>query len=118
MPKMNRARPDFEAPGPHIHIEKLKGIISEERVFVDPDDQNDEDDDFTSYRYYESEKVLGKLYRAIDERKIFGQIQARATGSVASHSTVIRAAWNIIQNECRLIQWKHWTDWAWDIRRA
>jgi hypothetical protein len=42
----------------------------------DPDispDSGDEDDDdgWTKYKYYHSDKVLGKLYRSVDERKIW-----------------------------------------------
>ena len=39
------------------------------------DDESDDDDDETmsrtKQRYHESQKILGKLYRAIDERKIW-----------------------------------------------
>ena len=117
LPKYNRWRPDFLAPGPHVHIEKEKGIFLTQSHSVDPDDVDDEDDDFTSYRYYESEKILGKLYRAIDEKEIFENIQQRAlVEGVNSNSTIIDAVWDYVQSKCLLIQWDHKLEWARDIR--
>lgn len=116
-PKYIHWRPDFEAPGPHVKVEKLSGV-----TFVPPDDREindrgDEDDDFSSYRYYESNKVLGKLYRAIDESAIFGQIkQSSLVHGTQSHSTIITQAWTYVQSQCRLIEWKHHLLWARDIR--
>ncbi len=60
LPKYNPWRPDFEAPGPHVRIEKHKGLSFDTPVDRERDD---EDEDFSAYRYYESEKILGKLYR-------------------------------------------------------
>lgn len=117
MPKYDRWRPDFEAPGPHVKIEERGGVSFEDDQYQDPDDQGDEDDDFSTYRYYESHKVLGKLYRAIDERRIFDQIKHRASNQgITSRSTVVDAVWAYVQRQCRLIQWKHKTEWARDIR--
>ena len=116
MPRYNPYRPDFEAPGPHVIVEEREGICFEERV--DPGDVvEDEDDDFTKYRYYRSEKVLGKLYRAIDERKIFEGIKNRsANPEITRESTLIDSAWKYVLEQCALIQWEHKLDWARDIR--
>lgn len=84
---------------------------------VDYLDQEDEDDDFPSYRYYESDRVIGKLFRAIDERQIFENIQQRAMiEGITSGSTVIGAVWVYVQSTCELIQWKHLQEWARDVR--
>jgi hypothetical protein len=116
MPKTGPWRPDFEAPGPHVNIEKKDGISFEVTIDRELDD-GDDDDDFTNYRYYESDKVLGKLYRAIDEREIFTQIQQRATNhNITNMSTVIHKVWQHVQRKCRLIQWEHKLEWARDIR--
>lgn len=84
---------------------------------TEPDERNDEDDDFTTYRYYESNKVLGKLYRAIDERKIIEEIKDREARGIASVSTLIEVVWSMVQQECSLIQWEHLKEWAWEKRR-
>jgi len=100
-----------------VRVEKLGGLTLEDVTSRDPDNQDDEDDDFPSFRYYESEKILGKLYRAIDERKLFEQIQERAlTDSAKDESTVMNAVWEYVQEACMLIEWKHNEEWARDIR--
>jgi hypothetical protein len=106
------------APGPHVHITKLKGIsFIDFPAGEDYLDQDDQDDNFPSYRYYESDRVIGKLFRAIDERQIFENIQNRALNEgITSESTVIGAVWDYVQSTCKLIQWKHLQAWAQDIR--
>ncbi|KAL2016496.1 hypothetical protein VTK56DRAFT_3459 [Thermocarpiscus australiensis] len=45
------------------------------------DDDEDDDDDLPRHRYYASEKLLGHLYRAIDEKKIWTEsIKLRPSG--------------------------------------
>ncbi|KAE9382198.1 RdRP-domain-containing protein [Stipitochalara longipes BDJ] len=117
MPKYNPWRPDFESPGPHVKIEDKVGITFDDPDDRDPDELGDEDDDFSHYRYYESHKILGKLYRAIDERKIFEDIKRRASSQhVNSRLTVIDQVWSYVRRTCSLIQWEHHREWARDIR--
>ncbi|RPB21622.1 RdRP-domain-containing protein [Terfezia boudieri ATCC MYA-4762] len=77
LPKCGRTRPDFMAPGPHLLIEKVTEY-SEER---DPRDDENNDDEYGNAptRYYESEKILGKLYRTIDERKFKSEIKEESS---------------------------------------
>ena len=97
--------------------------------FEDEDLQNlpDEDNEFdevASYgpqklRYYPSEKVLGKLYREIDEYEFFEAIQKQArmsrTNPGKTHS-LAEAVWNYVRNVTALIQWEHYTSWAKDVK--
>lgn len=84
---------------------------------VDPDERGDEDDDFTAYRYYESQKILGKLYRAIDEREVFEHVKHRSLyPDISSQSTVINAVWEHVQRKCAVFQWEHHREWARYIR--
>lgn len=117
LPRYNKWRPDFEAPGPHVKVEDTRGLSFEEIDDRDPDDEVDDDDDFSSYRYYESDKVLGKLYRAIDEREIFEHIKHRSLHpDVSSKSTVIDAVWDHVRAQCALFQYSHKLEWARGIR--
>ena len=116
IPKAGKWRPDFEAPGPHVTVEKLRGATLSEVTSREPGDEEYEDDDFTSYRYYESKKILGKLYRNIDERGIFEKIKKYASPAAMSGSTVIKAVWDYVQDKCRLIEWNYKLDWARDTR--
>ncbi|KAF4169051.1 hypothetical protein CNMCM6936_009648 [Aspergillus lentulus] len=69
LPKANNFRPDFLAPGPQAHIYAKSDIYLDRYVLQTA---YDEDDDHELPRkYYRSEKILGKLYRAVDERKIW-----------------------------------------------
>jgi len=74
MPRFSRYRPHFMAPGPHVEIMEDKPISFDEAV---PTNQNtgDVDEDSTEYRYYYSDKLLGKLFDAIDEQEIFQYMQ-------------------------------------------
>ncbi len=59
MPRYSPYRPDFMAPGPHVNILKDKPISFEN---VQPEDGDiDEDEDTMVYKYYPSDKILGKL---------------------------------------------------------
>ncbi|KAL6232980.1 hypothetical protein BDW75DRAFT_246854 [Aspergillus navahoensis] len=69
MPFVNRNRPDFLAPGPLAKIRDKQEIQLEARyVLPYPDDDIDSG---PVHKYYQSEKILGKLYRAIDEYEIW-----------------------------------------------
>ncbi|KAL5000778.1 RNA dependent RNA polymerase-domain-containing protein [Aspergillus recurvatus] len=69
MPFVNRNRPDFLAPGPLTKIHDKQDIQLETRyVHPYPDDDIDSG---PVHKYYQSEKILGKLYRAINEHEIW-----------------------------------------------
>ncbi len=119
LPKYSPWRPDFEAPGPYVTIAAKDGINFDAPSSRDADAIGDDDDDFANYRYYKSDKILGKLYRAIDERKLFEEIKQRSAASAINSrnpSTLINAVWNYVQSTTRLIQWQHKKDWARDLR--
>lgn len=117
IPRYNPYRPDFEAPGPYVTIQKKDGIVFDAPSSRDADEIGDDDEDFTNYRYYESDKILGKLYRAIDERKLFNEIKQRSAATEnANTATIIPAVWAHVQRVTKLIQWEHKKDWARDLR--
>jgi hypothetical protein len=117
LPRYRPWRPDFEAPGPHVQIVKKEGILFDSPLSESSFDNEDEDDGFSRYKYYESDKILGKLYRAIDERKIFEEIQARSRkGGGGDNSTLMHAVWAHVQKRCLLIQWRHKVEWATNLR--
>jgi len=103
LPKFSPWRPDFEAPGPHVIVEKLTGISFEKPDNRDIDTLGDEDDDFSSYRY--------------DERALFDQVKCRAkTTEKGDYHTVIESVWDYVQDACRGFEWKHHLHWARGIR--
>jgi hypothetical protein len=89
------------------------------------DEDDDEDDEIQPYRYYESDKILGKLYRAVDEREIFKYIQQtggkeESPGTYKrigySDITLMNAIWAYVKKRCRLLKWQDHLNWARDVR--
>ncbi len=72
-------------------------------------------------KYYASEKVLGKLYRAIDERAVFSELQEQSSSLVKANpasQTVLQKIWAYVENATKVIQWEHHTDWARGVQEA
>lgn len=81
--------------GPHITVLKNKPLTfsAPERVEIDDEEET------PAYKYYESDKILGKLFRAIDEREIFADIEKtrkpRTTGK-----SILDVILNYIRENC------------------
>jgi hypothetical protein len=119
MPRYNTYRPDFMALGPHIAVQKNKPLSFDAR----PESKNGDDEDFEPYRYYESDKILGKLYRAIDEQEVFQSVQQRGLLHVnevdrirGRSSSVLKRVWAYVQYRCQGFQWDHHLERARGIR--
>ena len=113
------------APSPRVTVEKNTWMLEEEPprglAEEDEDPVSALDPDAKSYRYYESEKVLGKLYRAIDEKNFLAELQRRARELEAtdnSDKALIHRLWAYVQSQTRLIQWDHYREWAREIKEA
>lgn len=124
LPRYPKARPDFQAPGPRVLIEK--NIDFEEEDQTTPPDENDELDEVASYgppkiRYYESPKIIGKLYRKIDEHKFFEEIQMQS-GMSGLHSrnthSLANAVWEYVREKTALIEWQHYVQFAEDVKES
>jgi hypothetical protein len=109
------------APGPHVKIAKdmISFDIGQEK------EEDDHDDDIQEMRYYESHKIIGRLYRAIDEREVFQSIQQTSSQESIlglknrtgySNTSVMNAVWEFVEKRCRSLKWKHKLEWARDIR--
>ncbi|RTE70640.1 hypothetical protein BHE90_014965 [Fusarium euwallaceae] len=71
LPKPPFYRPDFLAIAPPLKVYDLGQIdhIADHEEYVDEDDMMGQ----VKYKYYKSEKILGHLYRNVDEKKIWDQ---------------------------------------------
>ncbi len=111
------------APGPHVTIIKKEAIAFVEENLLN--EEADDDDDVQGYRYYESDKINGKLYRAIDEREVFKDIQQmglqeKAAGvkrrSDYSSTDLMDQVWDFVTRRCKSLHWNRYLEWARDIR--
>lgn len=57
------------APGPQTHILDKSHIVLDDYILQTA--YGEDEDSEPRRKYYRSEKVLGQLYRAVDERKIW-----------------------------------------------
>lgn len=110
MPRHSNVRPDFQAPGPRVLVDK--SINVQEDSDDEPDDRDDDNEEASmpQLRYYPSQKVLGKLYRVIDEHEIFKQIQRQSRSSKESlkpGKDAITRVWNYVQKVTALIEYRH-----------
>src|SRR5215469_1377180 len=102
-------KPDFMAPSPRVHIEQ-KDFAT---VLVEADAEPESDaflllDDQRHTQYYKSSKVLGKLYRRIDERSFYkpGPVKSKIMDSVFAY----------VERATQGVQWRTYSGLAHDIR--
>ncbi|KAJ9647017.1 hypothetical protein H2199_002003 [Coniosporium tulheliwenetii] len=126
IPRSINTRPDFMAPGPRVRIED-KGAVFEDEGDEEADDFEDPvrslDPDSRPVRYYESDKVLGKLYRAIDERAILSAIQARSKTQAqaladATAASLMDKVWAHVKRNTALVQYAHHLSSAREMKEA
>ncbi|KAM0132168.1 hypothetical protein ACHAP3_006606 [Botrytis cinerea] len=106
VPRHSLWRPDFMAPGPHVKISHRPDDrlgFAEEYI---PIEAMDEEDEVTNIKYYESKKACGQLYRAIDERKVFEDIQ-KLNVQANDSPDVIQHMWEFVKSRSQGIQWQH-----------
>ncbi|CAO2656156.1 Nn.00g049590.m01.CDS01 [Neocucurbitaria sp. VM-36] len=114
-------RPDFMAPGSNFVINEL-GAAELEELEQDDVDEPDVvsvlDADKIKTRYYRSEKILGVLYRDIDEKKFFNKMKndfEMFRHTWGGESLVQKLA-RYIDRETQGILWNHYHDFAEEVR--
>lgn len=114
-------RPDFMAPGTNLVINEL-GAAELEELEQDDIDEPDSisvlDADKGRTRYYRSEKVLGILYRRIDEKKFFDRMKNdfESFRQTWDNESLIEKVRRYIVRESRHVQWDHYWDFAEELR--
>ncbi|CEF73734.1 hypothetical protein FGSG_01582 [Fusarium graminearum PH-1] len=115
LPRAPRFRPDFLATAPPLKLYD-KGQLAH----IGEDDEMDDADDMarTKTNYYQSEKILGQLYRNVDEKKIWDEDIHRRINTAGP--SVWDQLLTIVENEAikyKLdIDWKRQSQEAWKIR--
>lgn len=121
LPKYDRVRPDFMAPSPRVQVNDSGDIEIEE--FDPNDDEAFEgiDEERKPLRYYRSNKVLGMLYRNIDEKHFIADMQnshhARRKAVEPSHGLMSKLCNYVIQQaEAYGVLYDHHLEFARDVR--
>lgn len=117
------------ASGPRVLIQEEIFLHSPSPSEIDDDIDDSEETMMPKARYYESSKVLGKLYRAIDEHKIFLEIHRPVGHPSSAHSfsanktTDARSAldlvWEYIHSKTPLVTgWSNYNTFAISAKRS
>ncbi|KAI1860360.1 uncharacterized protein JN550_011512 [Neoarthrinium moseri] len=118
--KTNRYRPDFLAPAPPTHLQNRSEIIFEAPTGPAAD-EDDEEDSRPRYQYYRSEKILGQLFRAIDEKKIWNE-NVQIKHRKGAQGELWTGFMSYVTEQCEQkigdIAWTRCVDEAWNIRHA
>lgn len=117
IPKVKPIRPDFMAPGPKIKIVNKEGLMLDQSdpLQDDEDEYDNEEEDFTPYKYYTSDKVLGKLFRAVDEHDIFSELHKYRMTS-RENTNLLDELWHHVSRRTVMIQWHQHILEAQDLR--
>ncbi|RDH18585.1 hypothetical protein M747DRAFT_316391 [Aspergillus niger ATCC 13496] len=115
IPKGKPFRPDFMALGPVARIHNKSDIELEEYVIQAAYDEDDDMEPF--HKYYRSEKILGKLYRGVDERQIWQEdIQSKVQPNEDEFWNEF--LWSTLERCDKIgnLSWELWLDEARHIR--
>lgn len=119
MPKdFNRkAKPDFMASAPRLI---MKGGVGIEELKLVDEDENDPvralDPSSRPTTYYRSTKVLGHLYRNIDETQFLHEMQSKHVGD--ANISMLKEMWQYASRETRSVLWRPQLGVARQIRDA
>ncbi|KKO98230.1 hypothetical protein THAR02_09660 [Trichoderma harzianum] len=119
LPKAPRGRPDFLAPAPPTRLYD-RGEIDH---IGDPESDGDDEDGMGINKqiYYKSQKILGELYRGVDEEKIWVHdvqrpVVANGPSPWQQLNTHVRAALKEEGYTVSDVDYTHRIDDAWKLR--
>ncbi|PGH04763.1 hypothetical protein AJ79_06984 [Helicocarpus griseus UAMH5409] len=115
IPKFPRYKPDFMAPGPRVLIAESLSFLKEDDAMTVQDDDEDEDERPPA-RFYKSYKVLGKLYRSIDEVEFLHHRQNVMDRPSVTSGSVLGGVWEYVRQETEGFIWDHHIKFALGIR--
>lgn len=111
IPSAPKHRPDFMSPATSTKIEK--GVVDWE------ESQPRDTEDPRGHRYYNSDRALGQLYRAIDEDAFFADLEEDTDGSIfgrVSNENVLLEIWAFVESEMESMEWSKYLAEAGEIK--
>jgi hypothetical protein len=118
LPRASRWRPDFLAPGPSITIHDKSAIDLDKFIALHDNDEEDAGEDGPVHRFYASERLLGQLFRAIDEQNIWHDSRITVTGGGPSFWDQLLLAVRERVKAIGPVEWQHRSEEAHRIRHA
>ncbi|KAL5342500.1 RNA dependent RNA polymerase-domain-containing protein [Aspergillus crustosus] len=119
MPNAAQLTPSSLAPGPQAHILN-KRDIQLDALYVQPAQDDDDDGSGPVHAYYKSDKILGRLYRAINEHKIWKE-EIRCEISPDPEAVWTKVIHSLTRRAIEIgasVNWKHHVETARQLRLA
>ncbi|KAL8993199.1 MAG: hypothetical protein Q9169_006522 [Polycauliona sp. 2 TL-2023] len=110
-----RYRPDFMAPSRKVKIEPHGIIFGHEELDLIDNEDPQKAGEGARQRFYESKKVLGILYRKIDERAFFKELHERSAimkDNTQPTQGVLADLWEHVQSEAADLVWEQYVEYA------
>jgi len=119
-PGGDHIRPDFMAPGSNLVVNELGAAELEELEGDDFDEVSVLNAEKPRSSYYTSTKILGVLYRRIDEKTFFDKMKNayRTSHHRRGDETLVQKLKRYVMRETRGVQWEHHWDFAEQLREA
>lgn len=105
IPKPKPYRPDFMAPGPRVKIAEDISLLENDSQGLLADEDEDDENDRRPMRYYKSNRVLGQLFRRIDERDFLETLKASTRQQ--PRADILQSIWAYVESETAGFQWDH-----------
>ncbi|KAL1800749.1 hypothetical protein ACET3X_001091 [Alternaria dauci] len=120
---VDHVRPDFMAPVSNLFINNMGAAELEELEGDDidnPDGVSVLDPDKARNQFYRSDKILGVLYRDIDEKTFFASLKNdfRTSRRHLVGESLVQKLERYVLREIQGVQWEHHWDFAEELREA
>lgn len=113
IPRYSRYRPDFLSPGPRVHIAADINILKEESQQTFDDEEDEEER--TPIMYYQSQKVLGRLFRQIDEGDFLFELKQIGQRQ-STNNNILDMLWGYVERQTVGFAWDHLIETARNIK--
>uniref|UniRef100_A0A093V0X3 RNA-dependent RNA polymerase n=1 Tax=Talaromyces marneffei PM1 TaxID=1077442 RepID=A0A093V0X3_TALMA len=113
IPRYPPYRPDFMAPGPRVRVAESIEVLDNGDEYIWNDDSesviDDDDDVRPPMRYYKSRRVLGALYRMINERDFVNGLEWDSLNRQTQTKSVnvLASVWEYVERETAGFLWDH-----------
>ncbi|KAI9894076.1 MAG: hypothetical protein M1814_004846 [Vezdaea aestivalis] len=116
----SKSRPDFMASGPRIQLKSSSGLAVAE--FSDSK-YGLESEETGKVTFYESQKVLGKLFRAIDEKTFLKDLRQLSKVPIRGATRrnprdLLQRVWQWIEGQARGYEWSLYLEAARHLRES